>query len=317
MLNRPPLLATLLSTLNGQLVLNERFRTEEGRGREFLGDILNGVLNVLMGTVLEDTSDITNVSHELGTTGWSDEGMPGKGFEIALPVGLGFSFLQSAILDSMRSSAAFMGYLSIRVCPQTNALMGMQQFAPHAIMIEPVAFRTPELLGPFQGILDRLASWNTDYNAGGMLHWGLENDTLNREQFENSAVTRPFRAGSSISKLVAFKAIRSLLHGDHPAVFDNHFVKRLGLDDYACELREITATRKRTDNVTGICGVGDWGYVSEAQAVQDIRSRGIRYFVGSADERVFVHVVNGPSGPYLRTSADDTEDNNLLRLPDC
>jgi hypothetical protein len=34
-------------------------------------------------------------------------------------------------------------------------------------------------------------------------------------------------------------------------------------------------------------------------------------------DRVFVHVVNGPTGPYLRTAADDSESNNLLRLPDC
>jgi hypothetical protein len=281
-----------------------------------MGDILSGVLNVLMGTVQEDTSEVTDLSYKVGAIGWSEEGLPGKGLEIAMPWELGFSFLQ-AILDMMPSNPPLIGYISIRVCPKTQTLLGMQQFGDYSVMVEPVGFRTPESLRLFERILDLLARWNTDFHAGGILHWGLENDTLDRERFENSAVTRPYREGSSVSKLVVFKAIKALLQGGHPAVFDNHFVKRLGLDDYACELREVIATRKQMDNIVGLCNDGAWGYVSEAQAVQDIRSRGIRYFVERGGERMFVHVVNGPTGPYLRTAADATEGNNLLRLPDC
>lgn len=313
---RPPLLATVLSTLNGQMDLNERFRPEQSRQRAFVGAILSGVLNVLMGTVLEDISDITDLSYKVGAIGWTDEGLPGKGMEIAMPWEHGFSFLQ-AILDMMPSNPPLIGYVSVRVCPRTDTLLGMQQFGEHSVMIEPVGFRTPQSLLLFERIGDLLATWNADYNAGGMLHWGLENDALTRERFENTAVTRPYREGSPVSRLVVFKWAKALLQGDHPPVFDNHFVKRLGLDDYACELREVTASRKVRDNVIGICNSETWGYVSEAQAVQDIRSRGIQYYVDRGGERAWVYVVNGPSGPYLRTAADGTIGNNLHRLPDC
>lgn len=98
---------------------------------------------------------------------------------------------------------------------------------------------------------------------------------------------------------MVFKAIKKMLQGDHPPVFDNWFVKRLGLDDYLCEMREVTQTQKRGRNVIGLCNPGQpwWSPVSEVQAIRDIRSRGIRYFVNMDSERVFVHVVNGRSGP--------------------
>lgn len=69
--------------------------------------------------------------------------------------------------------------------------MGMQQFSDFSVMIEPVGFRTPESLSLFQTIFSALAGWNARFFSGGMLHWGLENDALTRDQFENSAVTRP------------------------------------------------------------------------------------------------------------------------------
>ena len=152
-LDRPPLLATVLSTVNGQFVLNELHRTESSRKREFLGDILTGLLNTLMGTVVEDTSDLTGMSYKVGAIGWTDEGLPGKGFEIALPPALAFSFLQSAVLDRLElpSSAPLIGYISIRVCPQTQTLMGMQQFGDFTVMIEPVGLRTPASPGPVAG----------------------------------------------------------------------------------------------------------------------------------------------------------------------
>jgi hypothetical protein len=318
-MDRPPLFSTLLSTANAQMVLNEQYRSETNRKRSVVGDILTGLLNVLKGTVVEDVSDITGPSSKVGATGFTDDGLPGKGLEIALPPEIAFSFFQ-AILDRLAVPATppLIGYLAIRVVPQTQTLMGMQQFGDFSVMIEPFCFRTPESLQLIQGIMDELAAWNADFNAGGMLHWGLENDTLTRDRFENSAVTQRYR-DTSFSKLVVFKAIKKMLQGGHPPVFDNWFVKRLGLDDYLCEMREVKRTQKRGRNVIGLCNPGQpWSPVSETQAVRDIRSRGIRYFVNTTGRPVFVNVMNGgENGHFLQTTPDGVRENNLIELPDC
>jgi hypothetical protein len=320
LLSRPPLLSTLLSTVNAQMVLNEAHRSEDDRKRRFLGAVLTGLLNVLKGTVVADVSDVTGPSSKVGATGFTDDGLPGKALEVALPPETAFSFLQ-AILDRLERAAspALIGYVAVRVVPRTQTLMGMQQFGDFSVMIEPFAFRTPESLGLIRGIMDDLASWNARFFDGGMLHWGLENDTLTRDRFENSAVTRPYRPSSPFSKLVVWKAIKKLLQGDHPPVFDNWFVKRLGLDDFVCEMREVTHTQKRGRNVIGLGNPGEpWSPVSEVQAVRDIRSRGIRYFVNTTGTPVFVNVMDGgESGHFLQTTADGVASNNLIALPDC
>ena len=61
-----------------------------------------------------------------------------------------FSFLQKTIFDRIldpemiRMNKPLVGYISIRVCLQTQTFMGMQQFGPHSVMVELVGFRTPE-----------------------------------------------------------------------------------------------------------------------------------------------------------------------------
>lgn len=320
LMDRPPLLSTLLSAVNAQTVLNEEHRSEENRHRSVMGDVLTGLLNVIKGTVVEDLSDTTGPSSKVGATGFTDDGLPGKALEIALPPEIAFSFFQ-AILDRLNSadSPPLIGFLAIRICPPTETLMGMQQFSDYSVMIEPFAYRTPESLKLFQGILDDLAEWNTEFDAGGMLHWGLENDTLTRDRLENSAVTRPYREDLPFSKLVVFKAIKKMLQKDHPPVFDNWFVKRLGLDDYVCEMREVTHTQKRGRNVVGLCNPGEsWSPVGELQAVQDIRSRGIRYYVNTTGTPVFLNVMRGgENGHFLQTDDDGITSNNLIELPDC
>jgi hypothetical protein len=322
-LKTPPLLATVLSVVNAQTTLNERFRTEESRMRDFLGGVLTGLLNVLMGTVVKDVSDITDLSFKVGAIGWSDEGTPGKGFEISLPPGLAFSFLQSAIIDPIsfppRATPPIAGYISIRICPQTETLMGMQQFAEQSVMIEIVGARTPESLDLFKRLQQNLFDFNRDHGAGGMLHWGLENDLLDRDKLEQMAVNRPLRSGSSLTKLEAFKAIKAFFVGNHAPVFDNYFVKRLGLDDYHCEMREVKATRKVGGRMVALCNESEpeWSPVSEEQAIRQIESLQIRYFVASGRERAFLKVVHTSHGPYLRSARDDTTADNLLSLPDC
>ena len=53
-------------------------------------------------------------------------------------------------------------------------------------------------------------------------------------------------------------------------------------------------------------------------AIADIESRRHTYFVRWRDgARTEIHIVNGPTGKYLRTDKDNTTRNNLDDLPDC
>lgn len=81
--------------------------------------------------------------------------------------------------------------------------------------------------------------------------------------------------------------------------------------------RKVTGTGKDSDgDITRLCGA--WGGTTKAQAISDIENKSHSYHVqqpGTA--RTDVHVVKGPSGKYLRTTADPANANNLDNLPDC
>ncbi|PKQ25260.1 MAG: DUF3892 domain-containing protein [Actinobacteria bacterium HGW-Actinobacteria-4] len=75
--------------------------------------------------------------------------------------------------------------------------------------------------------------------------------------------------------------------------------------------REVKATAKDTDgDVTGL--VGRFGRVTAKQAIRDIERGDAKYSSGGSA----LHVVDGPSGKYLRTSPDGRRGNNLDELPD-
>lgn len=84
--------------------------------------------------------------------------------------------------------------------------------------------------------------------------------------------------------------------------------------------RQVTHSRKDTDgDITALCNPGEsWSPRSKPDAIYDIESRLHTYFVRSpGTTRADVHVVNGPTGKYLRTDADAASGNNLDNLPDC
>ncbi len=84
--------------------------------------------------------------------------------------------------------------------------------------------------------------------------------------------------------------------------------------------RQVTHSRKDSDgDITAICNPGQpWSPRYKRDAINDIETRLHTYFVSSASaRRVDIIVVNGPTGKYLRTTADTTEHNNLDDLPDC
>ncbi|MGH7752739.1 MAG: DUF3892 domain-containing protein [Gemmatimonadales bacterium] len=83
--------------------------------------------------------------------------------------------------------------------------------------------------------------------------------------------------------------------------------------------RRVTQTRKDKDrDITALCNPSEaWSPHAKHDAIRDIEQRAHTYYVDRADQRTDVHVVNGPTGKYLRTTADPSSANNLDNLPDC
>ena len=83
--------------------------------------------------------------------------------------------------------------------------------------------------------------------------------------------------------------------------------------------REVTRSRKDADgDITALCNPGrSWSPRSKAWAIYDIETNTQRYYVNGHGGKVYVRVVNGPNGKYLRTTPDPRSGNNLDNLPDC
>lgn len=83
--------------------------------------------------------------------------------------------------------------------------------------------------------------------------------------------------------------------------------------------RKVTHTGKDSDgDITKLCNQAVWGNATKAAAIQHIESGTHSYYVqqpGTA--RADIHVVNGPTGKYLRSDPDPNSNNNLDNLPDC
>ena len=79
----------------------------------------------------------------------------------------------------------------------------------------------------------------------------------------------------------------------------------------------VTATGKASDgDITRLCGRG-WS-TSKATAIADIETGTFSYYVQDGNGRTAdVHVVNGPTGKYLRTDPNSSCSDNLSSLPDC
>ena len=83
--------------------------------------------------------------------------------------------------------------------------------------------------------------------------------------------------------------------------------------------RKVTKTGKDADgDITKLCNPGqDWSPRLKAGAISDIENGTHSYYVQTGINRSDIHVVNGPSGKYLRSDPDSTSSNNLDNLPDC
>jgi hypothetical protein len=225
----PDIFVAGAATLSAQAVANTANEASQpDRGQQFLADALSGFLHAVQGTTNAATGNTSDVSYKIWGFGWPANGFPGRGLEIALPQETAFTFLQSVLFDdalaTMKSeNKPLIGYISVRVCPPTKTLMGMQQFSPFSIMIEIVAYRSPEANAVMALIQAKaLAAKNV------MLHWGLENDQMTGANLTVMPVSQAL-AGTTETRLSAFQKVRQLLANGATSYLVNNFVNRLGL----------------------------------------------------------------------------------------
>lgn len=83
--------------------------------------------------------------------------------------------------------------------------------------------------------------------------------------------------------------------------------------------RRVTHSRKDDDgDITALCNPGQyWSPRFKSGAISDIETGAHSYYVGSGTNTVDIHVVDGPTGKYLRSDPDPASKNNLDNLPDC
>ena len=81
--------------------------------------------------------------------------------------------------------------------------------------------------------------------------------------------------------------------------------------------KRVTKTGKDSDgDITRLCGHG-WSR-TKTQAISDIEAGRESYYVqDSRGRRANIHVVNGPTGKYLRTVPNSSCSDNLDNLPNC
>lgn len=83
---------------------------------------------------------------------------------------------------------------------------------------------------------------------------------------------------------------------------------------------QVTCVNKqpRQNPYEGITHLGGSGWRSTRQEIiNSINARISTYYTFVNGNRSNIGVVNGPSGPYLRTYADGDWNDNLLSLPEC
>ena len=205
---------------------------EPTRGLQFFGDLLSAFFHTLQGTLPGINADSTGLAYKVGAIGWPDTGVPGRGLEIALDQTSAFTFLQTVLFDDiiattmLNQKKPLVGYISIRVCPKTSTLLGMQQYSPQSVMIEVVGYRSPEANAVMDLIQQRALAF-TGPGPRPILHWGLENGQMNAAHLALTPLGQPYKG--TFTRLSAFSAIRQFLRQSHPPVFDNAFTKRMGL----------------------------------------------------------------------------------------
>jgi hypothetical protein len=190
------------------------------------------------------------------------------------------------------------GYLSLRPSRTSTAHLSMHGFpSTHAMSIEIASLRGLPGNDAWMHYVERRA-----IEHGGRPHWGQRNrlDALDVARLYSTRLEE-WREGL-------------LSHSGTSTRFSNAFTQQRGLEPTSVA-REVTATRKEHGTITHLCNrSASWSPVPVGQAIDEIESRTVRYFVRNGDQITAVRVVDGS---YLRTLPDDTTDDNLDQLPDC
>ena len=195
--------------------------------------LLTGILAATLGT--SKTNPGVSIGTSVGSVGFPDSGIVGAGLEVAMPEGAAFHFIETEILDRMSAQLPFYGYVSVRICPKTKALLGMPQW-DKSVMIEVVAFG--DIWGRlFMTILQtRIVSLILQGSLDATLHWGLENNQLAGLHLAKIPALKVGNDGAPFDRVAAFKQIRDDIrsaHGQNPnnmfRAFGNAFTTRLGL----------------------------------------------------------------------------------------
>ena len=185
--------------------------------------IVSGVFSGLFG-VTDGRSESIGVASEVGAIGFPGSGVMGTALEVGMRPADAFPFIQNEILD--RLSEPFFGYISVRICPQTNQFLGMQQYAP-SVMIELVGFATQSARDFVDKVQGRVIEMINEEGLDATLHWGLECDQMTGETLRRIPA---YNTGSP-TNLEKFQSVRNRIRSVIPdvSVHDNNFSQRLGL----------------------------------------------------------------------------------------
>jgi hypothetical protein len=215
-----------LATVNVQAVANVvNASGNPDRGQEFLGDLLTGFFSTLQGGAGGVNSDHTDISYKVGAIGWPDTGLPGRGLEVALDPTRAFSFLQSVLFDDVLTNTMvndnkpLAGYISVRICPPTKTLMGMQQYSPYSVMIEVVGYRSPESNVVMDLVQQKVLEQNKNDRLQALLHWGLENQMMTATNLTLTPLQDLVRPTSPFSRLGCVSSCAGVSEARQPAGF--------------------------------------------------------------------------------------------------
>ena len=197
------------------------------------------------------------------------------------------------------------GLISLRASRGSRAALSMHNFGgASAVSIE---------ISSVKDLPDNAAWMSFLQNAaivhGGRPHWGQFNKLVEAQVL-----------GMYGAKLIDWR--EALLRVSvESKLFSNNFTRQRGLEP-ANMIREVVSVHKTAAGVvTDLCGPmgAAWSPINIRDAIRQIQSNAVMYFTRAANRVAIVEVVNDASvgGPYLRTTPDDTQSNNLDTLPRC
>lgn len=145
--------------------------------------------------------------------------MAAASIEMAFPVNDALHFLEDVVLDVMKNSMVaakqyIAGWISLRICGQTDALLGMERFNPTAF-IEVSLVASPSAAAIIGQLQTKAIA------AGAILHLGQANDQLTAADVQKAYTAQA---------ITDWQHYRNQVFGHATwSVFNNNFTARCGL----------------------------------------------------------------------------------------